>query len=152
MTYIVLIIGLAGLLMAWYTKRQNAELSERIAQVNSRVYHLRQNSQEKQAELQEEVLKLRYEILRMQGSLRVTDTMTLDEIALVHPQARQVLGEFHIGGCMSCAVDGHQTLSEVMAVNGREIEPILLALNNLAQENVAISEEKIRPSNIELVF
>jgi hypothetical protein len=75
----------------------------------------------------------------------------------MHPQAQQVLAGFHLGGCSSCFVDDNQSLSEAAAVNGRELEPILMALNTLIAENgangaanSAVSPEQLKTPNIEL--
>lgn len=152
MEYIALIIGLVGFLVAWYAKRQQSELSERIAQVNSRVYQLRQTTQEGQEDLKQEVLKLRFELLKQKGQLYITEDMTLDEVALTHPQAMQVLAGFHIGGCMSCSVNGSQPLGQAISMNGRELGPILVALNNLVQENETVPEETLKMPNVALTF
>jgi len=72
----------------------------------------------------------------------------------IHPQAQQVLAGFHLGGCSSCSVDERQSLSEAAAVNGRELEPILAALNTLVAQNGNDAEatEPIKTPNVQLHF
>ena len=154
LTYIALILGAVSLLMAWSANRKNKDLKERIAQVNSRVYHLRREIHETQEVAAQERAALRFEILKLQGDLKVTPEMQIGEITAIHPQAQQVLAGFHLGGCSSCVVDDQQTLAEAAAVNGREVEPILVALNTLVAEgasgNGMVSPDQLKAPNVEL--
>lgn len=155
LTYIALGVGLIGIFMAWRTGRKNSELQERIAQVNSRVYNLRREMQESQEKAEQELMTLKFQLLKAQGELKITPEMKMQEIVAVHPQAQQVLAGFHLGGCSSCSFDPRQSLGEVAAVNGRELEPILVALNSLIVEsngNGFVSPEKLKTPNIQLHF
>ena len=153
LTYIALILGVVGIVMAWSANRKNKNLKERIAQVNSRVYHLRREIQETQEVAAQERTTLKFEILKLQGDLKVTPEMQIGEITAIHPQAEQVLAGFHLGGCSSCVVDNTQSLAEAAAVNGREVEPILVALNTLVaegQNGSVVSPEQLKAPNVEL--
>jgi hypothetical protein len=154
LTYIALAVGIIGIFMAWRTGRKNSEMQEKIAQVNSRVYKLRQEMQETQEKAEQELMTLRFQLLKAQGELKVTPEMKMSEIVAIHPQAEQVLAGFHLGGCSSCSFDLHQSLGEVTTVNGRDIQPILVALNGLVAEssNGLISPEKLKTPNIQLHF
>ena len=152
--YIALAVALIGLLMAWSANRKNKELRERISSTNSRIYNLRREILENQEQAEQERMTLKFEILKLQGDLKVTPEMKIGEITAMHPQAQQVLAGFHIGGCGSCYVDDKQSLAEAAAVNGRELEPILMTLNTLIagdnKGNGAISPEQIKVPNIQL--
>lgn len=156
LTYVALGVGILGLLMAWHANRKNKELRERIAQTNSRIYNLRRELQEAQEKAGREAMGLKFQLLKLQGELSVTPEMKIGEILAVHPLAEQVLAGFHIGGCAGCLVDGRQSLAEVAAVNGLELEPILAALNTLIAESPngdeAISPEPLKMPNIQLHF
>jgi hypothetical protein len=154
LTYAALAIGLIAILMAWRANRKNKDLIERIAQVNSRVYNLRREMQDSQEQAQQALLKLKYELLKVQGGLQVTGQMKIGEIVAAHPQAQQVLAGFHLGGCGSCMVDDNQPLAEAAALNGRELEPILVALNGLVADsaNGQASPEQLKTPNVQLQF
>ncbi len=156
LTYVVLVLGLAALLLAWRANRTNKDLSERIAQVNSRVYQLRRDMQEAREQAEHDRLKLKFELLKLRGELPVSGEMRVAEILALHPQAQQVLAGFHLGGCSSCIVDENQSLAEAAALNGRELEPILMALNLLAAEspngNGRLSVEQLKTPNVQLQF
>jgi hypothetical protein len=156
LTSIALALGVIGLFLAWRAGRKNSELQKRIAQVNSRVYNLRREMQESQEKFGRELMTLKFQLLKAQGELKVTPEMKMSEILAIHPQAEQVLAGFHLGGCSSCSFDLHQSLGEVTAVNGRELEPILVALNTLVAEsnngNGLFSSESLKTPNIQLHF
>ena len=155
MEYIALVLGLVGILMAWNANKKNKALNERIAQTNSRVYNLRRELQEALEQAGQEQLALKFEIMKLQGDLQITPQMKIGEVMAIHPQAQQVLAGFHLGGCSSCYVDDKQTLAEAAAVNGRELEPILVALNTLVAQggsgsNSSAVPEPLKVPNIQL--
>jgi len=156
MEYVAIFLGVLGLVMAWRVNRGNADLKERIAEANSRVYNLRHEQLEKQEQAGQELMTLKFEILKLQGNLKVTPEMKIGDIVQIHPQVPHLLAGFHLGGCSSCSVDDRQTLGEAAAVNGRELEPILAALNTLIVEsggsNDIIPSERLRTPNIQLQF
>jgi hypothetical protein len=156
LTYLALIIGLIGIFIAWRANRKNSELQERIAQVNSRIYNLRREMQESQEKAEQDLMALKFQLLKTQGELKVTPEMKMNEIVAIHPQAQQVLAGFHLGGCSSCSFDPHQSLGEVVAVNGRDIQPILVALNSLVADSSNdggfVSPERLKTPNIQLHF
>ena len=152
MTYAILILAVAGLFMAWGVRRKQQELTERLGQLNSRIYQTRQEMLAAQEKTQYELATLKIELLRSQGNLQVRPDMPLNEVLLVHPMAGQVLASFHIGGCASCAVDGSASLALAAASNGQAVEPIVAALNELitASQNGNFSE--LKTPNVQLTF
>ena len=150
MVYVALAIGIIGLLMAWRANRKNKALNERIAQTNSRIYNLRRELQETLEQAEQERMTLKFQLLKFQGDLKITPDMKIGEVTAIHPHAEQILAGFHLGGCSSCYVDDKQSLAEAAAVNGRELEPILVALNNLVVNGSNGSTEPVKMPNIQL--
>ncbi|MCB0194254.1 MAG: hypothetical protein KDJ65_20055 [Anaerolineae bacterium] len=153
MVYIALLISVIGLGMAWMCHKKNAALRDKLSETNSRIYNLRRENIDVQENVEKEIMALKFEILKLQGDLKVNPEMKIGEIMTIHPQAQQVLAGFHLGGCSSCSVDDRQSLAEAAAVNGRELEPILAALNTLvAGENGQQAAEPVKVPNIQLHF
>ena len=154
MVYIALLLSIAGLGMAWLCHRKNGALRKKLSQTNSRIYNLRRENLEIREKAEKEIMALKFEILKLKGELKVEPQMKIGEIMSIHPQAQQVLAGFHLGGCSSCSVDERQSLSEAAAVNGRELEPILAALNTLVAQNGngAEATEPIKTPNVQLHF
>lgn len=155
--YLAFGLSLVAIAIGWSFYRKNSELKERIAQVNSRVYQLRQEMQEAQATAEQQMLELKFQLLQLKGELKVTPEMKIGQVLAIHPQAQQVLAGFHLGGCGSCAVDNNQSLAEAAAVNGRHLEPILVALNGLITASDGsggngFSGEPLKTPNIQLHF
>ena len=155
MTYVLLLISLIAIFMAWQANRKHAHLQRRISELHSRNFQVRREMLEKQEETDRELTKLRFELLKSQGNLQVTAEMTIDEILLIHPLAGQVLGQFHIGGCSSCAVDGSTRLDYALASSGQTAEPVLVALNKLLTDtpsNGNGTPDFLKTPNVELTF
>lgn len=154
MIYAILVLALLGLLMAWRTGRKQKELTERISQLNSRIYQTRREMLEAQEKTHRDLIALKFEWLKSQGKLQITPDMTIDEVLMVHPMAGQVLASFHIGGCSGCAVDGSTRLDLAAASSGQTVEPIIVALSNLIAEsqNGTLSEEILKTPNVQLTF
>jgi hypothetical protein len=156
LSYITLALALISLVAAWRASRRNGELQERIDRVNSRLYHLRRELQEAHEANELKITHLKFQLLQLKGELKITDEMTIGDILMLHPQARDVLAGFHLGGCSSCVVDTKQTLAEAAAVNGRELVPIVVALNNLVVKatngDTHLPSEKCKTPNVQLHF
>ena len=154
LTYAAIVLSLVAIFMAWLAHRNHKESRERIAQLNSRLYNLRREMEESQEQAQVELMKLKFELLKLQGDLQITGEMKIGEILAVHQLAQQVLAGFHIGGCASCLVENSQSLAEAAALNGRELEPILVALNALVEggANGHLSAEPLKIPNVQLQF
>ncbi|MFQ5612955.1 MAG: hypothetical protein ACE5H9_12560 [Anaerolineae bacterium] len=153
MFYISLAVAVIALVMAWGSRRTIKDLKERNYQLNSKIYRVKAEMLERAEAHQRELAGLKFELMRRVGELKVTGDMTIDEIAMLHPQATQVLAGFHIGGCASCAVDGSQRLADVVEMNDHEIEPILVALNTLLAEggDETLSPGRFKTPNVELM-
>jgi hypothetical protein len=153
--YLTFGLVLIALTWIWRTTRQNKELQEKISQVNSRVYNLRREMQDAQNKFERDLLKLKFELLKAQGNLQITADMKIGQIYALHPMAQQVLAGFHLGGCSSCGVDERQSLTEAVTVNGRDLEPVLLALNGLLAQSANghdLSPEQLKTPNVQLQF
>ncbi len=90
MEYVAIGLGLIGILMAWSANRKNKEFRERIAQTNSRIYHLRRDMLAAQEQAEQEMMTLKFELLKLQGELKVTPDMKIGQIVAAYPQAHQL--------------------------------------------------------------
>lgn len=65
------------------------------------------------------------------GEPKFKPGMTVDEALALHPAARWVLAAYHLGGCSGCAVSTEETLAEVAAGYGLQLNKLLVDLNSL---------------------
>ena len=153
MTYVALLMALAALFVAWRSGRAVKHLKERHVQLNSRLLDLRVEMHRASEAHERALAWLKFELLRQSGDLKVTADTTVDEVTQLHPQAAALLAGFHIGGCASCAVDGSTRLAEAMSSNGGQLEPLLVALNELMTQagDPLLPEERLLRPNVQLV-
>jgi HAMP domain-containing protein len=152
MLYVALLVGVVALFLAWRCSRAVKKLKERDARLSSQFYDLRLEMY-RAAEAQI-LAQLEFEMLRQGGQLQVTGDMTVDQVTALHPQAAAVLATYHIGGCASCTVDGSVRLEEAVGANSGQLEPLLIALNNLVAVDAdgTIPKEQLRTPNVQLAI
>ena len=57
--------------------------------------------------------------------------LTVGEAFALHPGARAVFANFHLGGCSHCAISEFETIEQVSEGYGIPLEMIMDALNGL---------------------
>lgn len=60
--------------------------------------------------------------------------MTIGEAMSVHPRVAEVFAAFHLGGCSGCAVSEVETVGQVCAGYGVDVDTLLEVLENLVEE------------------
>ena len=61
--------------------------------------------------------------------------MTIDEALKLHPEVGLVLSSYHLGGCKSCSINEMETIEQVCAGYGIEVDVLLDSLNSLFAES-----------------
>ncbi|MBI4556005.1 MAG: disulfide oxidoreductase [Candidatus Hydrogenedentes bacterium] len=59
--------------------------------------------------------------------------MTIGEAMAVHPRVREVFGAFHLGGCSHCSINEYETLAQVCAGYGVDLDTLLEVLESLME-------------------
>ena len=85
MNYVILVLVLVGIFMAWQSNRKHKALNERISQLNGRIHQTRREMTEAQEKTRYELTQLKFDLLKAQGTLKVTAAMTIDEIIAAYP-------------------------------------------------------------------
>ncbi|MEX1019962.1 MAG: hypothetical protein WDZ49_09905 [Litorilinea sp.] len=122
----LLAIGAAG--FAWKLNQELETTRRRLDRYNKALFDVNDEVRQLRATLAESNAALRVELMHRTGTPAFTSEMTVREVQLMHPQAGEVLGAFHLGGCSSCAVEPDDTLATVCAQSG---VPTAQVLNNL---------------------
>ena len=60
--------------------------------------------------------------------------MTIDEAIKLHPEVGLVLSSYHLGGCSHCSINEMETIEQVCAGYGIEVDVLLDSLNSLFAE------------------
>ncbi|HZV78744.1 MAG TPA: hypothetical protein VFF60_03925 [Candidatus Binatus sp.] len=70
-----------------------------------------------------------------------TPNLTVGEAFALHPGARAVFANFHLGGCAHCAISEFETIEQVSEGYGIPLSMIMDALNSLpAMEPAAVEK------------
>ena len=68
--------------------------------------------------------------------------LTVGEAFALHPGARAVFANFHLGGCSNCAISEFETIEQVSEGYGIPLEMIMDALNALPDLQPQVPVEK----------
>ena len=68
--------------------------------------------------------------------------LTVGEAFALHPGARAVFANFHLGGCAHCAISEFETIGQVSEGYGIPLEMIMDALNALPDLSPGMPAEK----------
>jgi hybrid cluster-associated redox disulfide protein len=60
-------------------------------------------------------------------------TMKVGEALRNHPKAKEMMANFHLGGCSACSMSEQETLEEVCQGYGVKMDQLLKALNGLLE-------------------
>lgn len=96
-----------------------------------RLYLAQARLNELEQTLQQELRTVRADIRRQLGGTRLDPKMTLAEAIAIDPRVRQVLAQFHLGGCSACAVDEADTIEHAAMSNGIDAVRFMAALDGL---------------------
>lgn len=156
MTWLIwptLLIACAALAYAWKLHQEINTATRRLDRYNKALYDASDEVRRLRAELNATAAQLRVEIKRGGGHLAFGPAMTVREAQLIHPQAEQILAGFHLGGCSSCAVEPDETLAQVCAEHGQDVNVLVKNLNLLlTRSNDQAALQPVKLPNVELNF
>ncbi len=132
MEYVAIAVALIALFVAWRNGSKLKYLQEQLDATNNRYFSLINQVREAEETMQQQLMDLRVELKRQTGQLKFEPQMTIGEIYDMHPRAADVLAEFHLGGCSSCAVSPDQTLADAARQHNLDLDRLLGALKPLA--------------------
>jgi len=126
---VIALVALSGAVVALLRERR---LRESLQDAHRRLYlaHARLN------ELEDTVLRdlrsLRAEVRRQSGTTGFDPTMPIGEAIANDPRVRDVLAQFHVGGCSACAINEEETIEQAAMRYGVHLEHLLAALEALS--------------------
>jgi hybrid cluster-associated redox disulfide protein len=131
MSVAALIVAVVALLVALFALRRMASLEDRLAHTASALDEARGALHETNENLNRKLAELRLGLRRQSGEAIFTPKMTIADAMEVHPQVRDVLASFHLGGCSNCAVSDVDTIEGACQSYGIDEPALMGALNQL---------------------
>lgn len=71
-------------------------------------------------------------VQRQSGGIVLEPSMKIAEAIALDPHMRDVLAQFHLGGCSSCAIDEEDTLEQAVVSHGIDLGRLMAALTALS--------------------
>src|SRR5262245_35766976 len=83
-------------------------LRETLRDVQRRLYLAQTRLNELESTMQKELKTLRALMRQQSGGPLLDSTMKIADAIAINPAIREVLAQFHLGGCSSCAINEEQ--------------------------------------------
>lgn len=72
--------------------------------------------------------------------------MPVAEAMALHPRVAEVFAAFHLGGCSHCGVSHYETIGQVCAAYGVDLEVLLEVLEGLMEKPAEAPAETTTPT------
>ena len=103
-------------------------LRDALRDVQRRLYLAQARLNEAESAMEKELRALRALVLRQSGGPLVEPTMTIADAIALDPRIRDVLAQFHLGGCGSCAINEEQTIEQAAVSYGVDLDRLMATL------------------------
>lgn len=67
------------------------------------------------------------------GTKHFHPDMSVGEAMAVHPRVREVFAAFHLGGCAHCSINQYETIGQVCAGYGVDVDMLMETLESLME-------------------
>lgn len=130
---IIAIVALGIAVVAFLRERS---LRESLQDVQRRVYLAQARLHELENTVQQGFQSLRADVRRQSGATAFAPEMKIADAIAIDPRARDVLGQFHLGGCSACAINEEDTIEHAAMSYGVKVEQLMAALEALSNGDV----------------
>jgi hypothetical protein len=128
---LALILAAVALAYGWKLQQELGAATRRLDRYNRALFDANDQIRTLRAEMEQNMAALRVEVMRAGDVLRFAPETTMLEAELIHPQAKELLAAFHVGGCNDCAAAPGDSLAQVCAARGLPVADLLANLNML---------------------
>jgi hybrid cluster-associated redox disulfide protein len=128
MTALVVLVAVGALGLAASAFVRARSLREALQDAQRRLYLAQARLNELESTVQQELQKLRTAVRRQAGGALFAPTMKIADAIAIDPRVREVLGQFHLGGCSSCAINEEHTIEQAATSYGVNLEHLMAAL------------------------
>jgi hybrid cluster-associated redox disulfide protein len=107
-------------------------LRDALRDAQRRLYLAQARLTELESTVQKELQALRGLMRQQSGGPLFESTMKIADAIAIDPRIRDVLAQFHLGGCSSCAVNEDQTIAQAAMSYGADLDRLMAALSALS--------------------
>jgi hybrid cluster-associated redox disulfide protein len=128
---LVVLLALGALGIATVTLFRQRFLRDTVRDASRRLYLVQGRVNELESTVQKELQMLRGMVRRQSGARLLEPTMKIADAIALDPRMRDVLAQFHLGGCSSCAINEEDTIEQAAMSYGIDLGRLMAALTAL---------------------
>jgi hybrid cluster-associated redox disulfide protein len=128
---LVALAAFGGLGLAATIGLRQRALREALQDAQRRLYVAQARLNELESGVHKDLQTLRTAIRRQSGGSIFEPTMRIADAVTIDPRVREVLAQFHLGGCSSCAINEADTIQQTATSYGINVEHLMAALEAL---------------------
>jgi hybrid cluster-associated redox disulfide protein len=128
MTALIVPIACVALGIASITFFRQRFLRATLRDAQRRLYLAQTRLNELESTVQKELQVLRRVLQRQSGAPLFEPSMKIAEAIALDPRVRDILAQFHLGGCSACAINEEHTLEQAAMSYGVDLERLMTAL------------------------
>jgi hybrid cluster-associated redox disulfide protein len=114
-----------------------------LHEAQRRLYLVQARLNEVERTVERELRGLHAVVRRQSGSPRIEPTMKIADAIAVDPRIHDILAQFHLGGCNSCAINEEHTIEQAAMSYGVNLDHVMAALAGLVREQeTSLSETR----------
>jgi hypothetical protein len=133
MINVLVALGAFGVLVsAAIALLRQRSLREAVRDAQRRLYLVQARLHELESTMQKELQAVRTLVRRQSAGPLFEPTMKIADAVAIDPRVREVLAQFHLGGCNACAIDAEHTIEQAALGYGADLERLMIALTTLS--------------------
>jgi hybrid cluster-associated redox disulfide protein len=127
---VLLTLGALGVAtITWFRQRL---LREALRDALRRLYLAQARLNELESTVRKDLQALRGMVHQQSGGIVIEPSMKIAEAIAFEPRMRDVLAQFHLGGCSACAINEEDTFAQAAMRHGIDLGDLMAALNALS--------------------
>jgi hybrid cluster-associated redox disulfide protein len=127
-TVLIVMIACAALGIAAVTLFRQRFVRDALRDAQRRLYLVQARLNELESTVQKERQAVRSLVRRQSGGPLFERSMKIADAIAIDPRVRDVLAQFHLGGCSSCAINEEHTIEQAATSYGVDIERLMAAV------------------------
>jgi len=128
MTMLIVLIAGVALGISIITFFRQRFLRDALRDAQRRLYLAQARLNELESTVQKELQALRSMLRRQSGGPLFEPSMKIAEAIAIDPHVRDILAQFHLGGCSSCAINEEHTIEQAALSYGADLDRLMVAL------------------------
>jgi hybrid cluster-associated redox disulfide protein len=131
-TVLIALIACIALGIAVITFFRQRFLRDALRDAQRRLYLAQARLNELENTVQKELQALRSLMRQQSGGSCFEPSMKIADAIALDPRIRDVLAQFHLGGCSSCAINEEHTIEQAAMSYGVDLDRLMVALTALS--------------------